>query len=517
MSGRIIGIDFGTATSTMAAVIDGESQVIPNAEGQMSTPSVVAYDPETGQFRVGAEALTGDGIVVPSIKRFLGERRGTPSLEFALSLGLHSVGYTDDDRVQIVLGEEAFWPEELAALIFRKLKLDAESFLGETVEDVVLSIPSSFFLPQCVALRYAAEIAGLRVRRLLTEATAAALASERRREGDRTYMFFHHGAGSMDISAITAGDDVVEVVATDGDLLHGGDRLTRQVRDWICDRVHREHGFRLKDEFPSPWALWMFAERVKCRLWQRDTTEVVWAESLKDQDDMPPLTLSRTDFDDLVSETVEKIGDMFKGSLGDDFQRVEEVRYLGSQTRMPAIRQAVREAFPKLDHVGTVSPQMIAHGTAVQAGIINGDLDNCILLDLTSHAIGVRVNQFSIPDWIVDKNCTIPTRKSATVKIRDTEPKVDIEVVQGETAHPFIATTISQFCLPEPIPVNGEDPRQLAVGVSIDPDMTIHLDVSHPASDRSWKVRPRIAGMPWSRCKAAAARCRQLDEKQSHD
>ncbi|HET8668300.1 MAG TPA: molecular chaperone DnaK, partial [Terriglobales bacterium] len=436
---KTIGIDLGTTNSVVAVMEGGEPKVIANEEGGRTTPSVVGFT-KTGERLVGQvakrQAITNPENTIYSIKRFMGRRYDEVSEEMKM------VPYKvvrQGDHVAVVAQGKEYTPPQISAFILQKLKKAAEDYLGETVNDAVITVPAYFNDAQRQATKDAGQIAGLNVKRIINEPTAAALAYGLDKKKDETIAVYDFGGGTFDISILEVGEGVVEVKSTNGDTHLGGDNIDQRVVDWLIDEFKKDEGLdlRAKGNEMALQRLRDAAERAKIELSTTMETEI----------NLPFITADATGPKHLVKRLTRAklesmVEDIVKRSEGPCLQamkdagvtpdKIDEVVLVGGQTRMPAIQALVKRLFGKEPHRGVNPDEVVAVGAALQGGVLGGEVKDLLLLDVTPLSLKIEVAG-GIAHTMIPRNTTIPTRKSETFSTySDNQPSVEIHVMQGE-------------------------------------------------------------------------------------
>ncbi len=435
---KIIGIDLGTTNSVISVMEGGDATVITNAEGSRITPSVVAFTRE-GERLVGQvakrQAITNPTNTVYSIKRFMGRRYGEVGRE------IEEVPYqvvrssNGDARVEISGQENS--PPEISALVLQKLKSSAEDYLGQPVTEAVITVPAYFNDSQRQATKDAGKIAGLDVKRIINEPTAAALAYGLDKKKDETIAVFDFGGGTFDISILEVGDNVVEVKATHGDTHLGGDDLDQRVIDWLVDEFKKDQGIDLSTDPMALQRLKEGAEKAKVELSTTSETDINLPFVTADQSGPKHLNvkLSRSKFEQLVMDLLERTLEPCRMALKDaelDPNQIDEVVLVGGSTRIPKVQELVKGLFGREPHKGVNADEVVAVGAAIQGGVLAGDVKDVLLLDVTPLTLGIETLG-GVRTALIERNTTIPTRKTQTFSTAaDNQTSVEIHVLQGE-------------------------------------------------------------------------------------
>ena len=437
---RAVGIDLGTTNSVVAAVTEGgKAEVIPNAEGSRTTPSVVAFT-EDGQRLVGQvakrQAILNSQATVYSVKRFIGRKWDEVTEE--AKMVPYTVAKGPDDAVRIDIRGKQYAPEEISALILRKLAEDAGKYLGERVTEAVITVPAYFNDAQRQATKDAGTIAGLEVLRIINEPTAAALAYGLDKHEQETVMVFDLGGGTFDVSLLDVGDGLVEVRAVNGDGHLGGDDFDKRIVDWLADEFKRDQGIDLRDDPQALQRLYEAAERAKIELSSSTQTQINLPFITADASGPKHLstTLTRSKFDQLTADLVERCRGPVEAALADarvTADDIDEVILVGGATRIPAVQDLVRRLTGGKDPNMTVNPdEVVAVGAALQAGVLRGEVADVVLLDVTPLSLGIET-MGGVMTTIIERNTTIPARRSETFSTaEDNQTAVDVVVLQGE-------------------------------------------------------------------------------------
>ncbi len=449
---KIIGIDLGTTNSVVAVMEGGEPVVIPSAEGNRTTPSVVAFT-EKGERLVGQvakrQAITNPENTVFSIKRFVGRRYDEVSEEMRM------VPYEvieEGDDVRVIARGKKYSPPEISAMILQKLKSAAEDYLGEKVDRVVVTVPAYFNDSQRQATKDAGKIAGLKVERIINEPTAAALAYGLDKQADEKIVVYDFGGGTFDISILEVGDGIVEVKATHGDTHLGGDNLDQRIIEWIVDEFRKDQGVDLSKDRMALQRLKEAAEKAKIELSSVSETELNLPFITADASGPKHLSLklSRSKFEQLVDDLVQRTMEPCKQALKDANMKpgeIDEVVLVGGSTRIPKVQELVTELFGREPHKGVNPDEVVAVGAAIQAGVLAGEVNDVLLLDVTPLSLGIETLG-SVTTVLISRNTTIPTRKSEIFSTAsDNQTSVEIHVLQGERELAGDNRTLGKFHL----------------------------------------------------------------------
>jgi len=491
---KIIGIDLGTTNSAVAAMEGGEPKVIPNEEGGRTTPSVVAFS-KTGEILVGQvakrQAITNPENTIYSIKRFMGRRYNEVSEE------LKMVPYKverDGDSVVVVAQGKKYTPPQISAMILQKLKKAAEDYLGESVTEAVVTVPAYFNDAQRQATKDAGTIAGLDVKRIINEPTAAALAYGLDKKKDETIAVYDFGGGTFDISILRVGEGLVEVEATNGDTHLGGDNIDQRLVDWLIDEFKKDEGLDLRGK-GNEMALQRLrdaAERAKIELSTTMETEINLPFITADAGGPKHLVkkLTRAKLESMVEDLIQRSVPPCKQCMKDasvDASQINEVVLVGGQTRMPRIQALVKELFDKEPHKGVNPDEVVAVGAAVQGGVLQGDVKDLLLLDVTPLTLSIET-QGAVATPMIPRNTTIPTRKTETFSTAaDNQTAVDVHVLQGERPMASQNRTLGKFLLTG-IPPAPRGVPQIEVTFDIDANGILNVTAKDLATGKDQKI-----------------------------
>jgi molecular chaperone DnaK len=492
--GKIIGIDLGTTNSCVAVMEGGEPKVIPNEEGGRTTPSIVAFT-KSGERLVGMvakrQAITNPENTIYSIKRFMGRRLNEVGDE--LKMVPYKVVAKGDNVAVIAQGHEYTAPE-ISAMILQKLKKAAEDYLGQSVTEAVITVPAYFNDAQRQATKDAGKIAGLDVKRIVNEPTAAALAYGLDKKKDETIAVYDFGGGTFDVSILEVGDGVIEVKSTNGDTHLGGDNLDQRIVDWLISEFKNETGLDLhsKGNEMALQRLKDAAERAKIELSTAQETEINLPFITADASGPKHLvrTLSRAKLESLVDDLLQKSVGPCKQALKDagvDASKIDEVVLVGGQTRMPAIQELVKKLFGKEPHKGVNPDEVVAIGAAVQAGVLAGDVKDLLLLDVTPLTLSIET-MGGVATAMIPRNTTIPTKKSETFSTAaDNQTEVEVHVMQGERPMAAQNRTLGKFKLGG-IPSAARGVPQIEVTFDIDANGILNVSAKDNATGKDAKI-----------------------------
>ncbi len=496
---KTIGIDLGTTNSCMAVLEGGEPTVIENSEGGRTTPSVVAFT-ASGERLVGTvakrQAVTNPQNTVFSIKRFMGRKEAEVKEEESIVPYKVVSGPNGDARVEVTQGEkgaEQFSPPEISAMILQKLKTDAEAYLGEAVDSAVITVPAYFNDDQRQATKDAGKIAGLDVKRIINEPTAASLAYGLDKESDQTILVFDLGGGTFDVSVLEIGDGVFEVKSTAGDNHLGGDNFDKAIVDWLVADFKRSQGIDLSTDPMALQRLYEASEKAKIELSTTQETQINLPFITADASGPKHLDtrLTRAKLAELTSDLLDRVVAPVRQAIDDakdkGVKEIEHVVLVGGMTRMPAVQEKVKELTKKEPHRGVNPDEVVAVGAAIQAGVLAGDVKDVLLLDVTPLTLGIETKG-GVMTKLIERNTTIPTRKGEVFSTaEDNQPSVEIHVLQGEREMAQYNKSLGKFQLTG-IPPAPRGIPQIEVAFDIDANGILNVSAKDLGTGKEQKI-----------------------------
>jgi len=494
--GKVIGIDLGTTNSCVAIYDGGEPQVVANSEGSRTTPSIVAFA-ASGEKLIGQiakrQAVTNPDQTIFAVKRLIGRKHDSEEIERFQSIAPFTIRAAANGDAEVKVGDRGYSPQEISAMVLSKMRETASDFVGEAIEDAVITVPAYFDDSQRQATQDAGRIAGLNVLRIINEPTAAALAYGLGNEGNSRIAIFDLGGGTFDISILDIVDSVFEVRSTSGDTYLGGEDFDRALCDHLIARFEDEHGIDLREDNMALQRIKEAAEHAKHELSSTTETDVNLPFIAADDDGPKHLaaTITRDDFEALVSDLIERLVEPCENALEDaelDRGEIDEVVLVGGMTRMPAIQAKVEEIFGKAPNRSVNPDEVVACGAAIQGGVLKGEVSEVLLLDVTPLSLGVET-QGGVSTVIIERNTTVPTSKSQVFSTtEDAQTIVRIHVVQGEREMAADNKTLGRFELVG-IPPAPRGVPQIQVSFDIDADGVVKVSAKDLGTGQSQAIQ----------------------------
>ena len=493
---KVLGIDLGTTNSAMAVVEGGKPEIIENKEGNRTTPSIVAIN-KAGERLVGLlakrQAVTNPKDTIYSAKRLIGRKFSDPEVQKAKKNFPFEIKEGDRGAVHIAMGGKEYRPAEISAMVLGKIKADAEDKLGEKIEEAVITVPAYFDDSQRKATKDAGEIAGLKVKRIINEPTAAALAYGFNKKKEEKIAVYDLGGGTFDISILEVGDDTVEVKSTNGDTYLGGDDFDEKVIEWILEEFKKQEGIDLSKDPLALQRIKESAEKAKIELSSAQETEInqPFITSGADGPKHLVMKISRSKLEELVGDLVDKSLKPCESALKDAGLKVSDINEIvmvGGMTRMPLVQKKVEEFFGKKPSASVNPDEVVALGAAIQGGVLQGDVKDVLLLDVTPLTLGIET-MGGIRTPLIERNTTIPTSKSQIFSTAaDNQPSVEIHILQGEREMAVDNKTLGRFIL-DGIPPSPRGIPQIEVSFDIDANGILSVKAKDKATGKEQSVR----------------------------
>jgi len=497
---KILGIDLGTTNSAMVFIEGGQAKIIENSEGARTTPSIVGVS-KTGERLVGAlakrQAITNPKNTISGVKRLMGHKYSDPNIQKDKNIVPYEINESEDGGVKVKLNDKNYRPEEVSAMILQKLKRDAEAQLGEKIEEVVITVPAYFDDTQRKATKDAGEIAGFKVRRIINEPTAAALAYGANKKSDEKIAVYDFGGGTFDVSILeitgTGEEQSIEVKSTDGDSHMGGEDIDQEIIKWLADTFKSKTGVDITKDELALQRLKEAAEKAKHELSTSAQSEINIPFVSSDANGPIHLleNMTKAKLEELAGQYIERSIEITKRAItasGFQISDINEVILVGGQTRMPAIAEAVKNLFGKEPNRSINPDEVVAIGAAVQAGIFQGDVKDVLLLDVTPLSLGIETLG-GVATKVIERNTTIPTSRSQTFSTAaDNQTSVEIHVVQGEREMASDNKTLGKFIL-DGIPPAGRGTPQVEVTFDLDANGILSVKAKDKTSGKEQSIR----------------------------
>ena len=518
--GKVIGIDLGTTNSCVAVMEGGAPQVIPNQEGARTTPSIVGFTTK-GERLVGQiakrQALTNPRNTVYAVKRLIGRKFSSPEVQQAHRLLPFTLAEAPNGDVHIQVEDKVYSPPEIASFVLQKLKAAAEDYLGEAVEEAIITVPAYFNDPQRQATKDAGLVAGLKVSRIINEPTAAALGYGLKNLKNRFVAVYDLGGGTFDVSILEMAEGLFQVRATGGDTYLGGEDFDQRIIDWLIADFQKETSIDLRQDRMALQRLKEAAEKAKCELSTATQTEIVLPFISADSSGPKHLNtvLSRQVYESLTNELLERTIEPCRRCLADASlkpEQIEEVLLVGGQTRAPKVSEIVRRVFGREPNRAVNPDEGVAMGAAIQSGIMAGEVKELVLLDVTPHTLGIETKDGTFTS-LIDRNSTIPTRKSRVfTTVADNQTKVEVHVLQGESDMAAYNKSLAKFELTN-IPPAPKGVPQVEVSFEIDVNGIVSVSALDQATGRSQSmvIHPS-GGLSQSELNRLVGETRQQDQ-----
>ncbi len=498
---KVVGIDLGTTNSCIVVMEGGTPQVIPNQEGARTTPSIVAFT-NKGERLVGQiakrQALTNPQNTVYSVKRLIGRRFNSSQIQSALKVLPYEIIEAANGDAHIQIGDKVYSPPEIAAVVLQKLKAAAEDYLGEPVEEAIITVPAYFNDSQRQATKDAGQIAGLNVQRILNEPTAASLAYGMTQGATGTVAVYDLGGGTFDISILELSDGIYQVLATGGDTYLGGEDFDQLIINWLVEEFLTEHEIDLTGDRMALQRLKEAAEKAKCELSTQAQSEIVLPFISANQSGPKHLNtvLTKTKFEQMIEPLLERTRKPCEEALKDagiSASDLDDVIPVGGQTRTPKVFAAIQQIFGREPNRSVNPDEVVSIGAAIQTGIMQGEVTDLVLLDVTPHTLGIETKDGTFTP-LIDRNANIPTKKSRIfTTVTDNQTKVEVHVLQGEGAMSHENTSLGRFMLTDVAPAPKGVP-QVEVTFEIDVNGIVQVTALDQATGRLQNVTVRAAG-----------------------